>query len=869
MSDLPKDWEAVASKDGTYYWHTVTGEVTWKKPKQPSKPKPPPPPPLPNSPIVSEPPDDLYNYTDDYTHAFPNYQPVQTCYQNVVLLKEPSQDDISPSKVKTVDNYENVELIQRPSSQDEINKPESTDKPTLDRYRGPSDSEDPYTCVNKAPDRKSNFRHSAVKRKLSNNVEELVITREKVDVNGADKVPDIPIRSPSIYDDEEICNNLPVSQVYPEDSGTQFAVPFSDQYREVDKPVLINDPHSSLTKLPSYDKEQDPLLTNECDTSTTQTEVNNQSRDSGIGLSSSSRVNSYQSNSPLKSTITERPGTLYENVELPFEKNVPTTPTKALTEDKTLPEGWKQVDSDNGDVYYWHIESGATQWNFPEGQPLSPMPVILSEKISESSQPSTPLSTFSLPKVPLPEHTNVRSFSAWLIDIQDINSNELKHGNCTNIIENCIQSVSDRLQGDQELEQQVVLQVSPGVLKELDAQTSSINKAYSITRIRAWGCSRENSRYFAYIIRHSKSQVYKCNIYKCASSAKSLTLALKDFSGKSASDSSTQSPSKDKRQSTVSIGENESCNQQIDEGEQYQRFNVTFLGSIKVTEESGIELICSSLEKLKNQPANWIEAIIDIYTTHFIIVGTKTGEVLTETRVRFLSFLGLSNDDSMCGYITGDDDTYFCLGFRMEPNSIQLSLAMKDACESRFQRVCKGIPDDSIRSNSSSLKKGDSTILNKAEVASEKIGGYFKSKMSKVSKQVGHKLQRTSSAKTIYGTYQVQLYGSAQVPIDNDKKAVEEAISYLESQSNRLTNPHVIEFQITQGGFIFLDKEKRKFTKKVFSITNIRYCLKKGHSVAFVVMNKSGLFDAYAFGEINTNASVIIETIQTAVNENV
>lgn len=348
-------------------------------------------------------------------------------------------------------------------------------------------------------------------------------------------------------------------------------------------------------------------------------------------------------------------------------------------------------------------------------------------------------------------------------------------------------------------------------------------------------------------------------------------MALKELSNRNESDSSSQSsPNNNNRQSVVSFGENELSTQQVEEGEQYQRYKVTYMGCIKVADDTGIELVCSTLEKLKNQPANWVEASIDIFNTEFRVIETKTGEVVMETRVRFLSFLGLSNDDSMCGYITGDDGTYFCIGFKVEPNSIQLSLAMKSACENRFKRVSKSIPDDSIKSGSSSLRKlTESNLMNKAEVAGEKLGGYFKSKMNKVGKQMGNKLQRTASAKTIYGTYQVQLYGSAQVPIGDDKRAVEEAITYLESQSARLTDPYIIEFQITQGGFILLDREKRKFTKKVFPISNVRYCLKKGHSVAFVVQNKTGLFDAYAIGEINVSASVIIETIQTAVNANV
>ena len=142
-------------------------------------------------------------------------------------------------------------------------------------------------------------------------------------------------------------------------------------------------------------------------------------------------------------------------------------------------------------MYYWHIESGVTQWDFPDKQPSSPEP-ISDEHVSVSSQPSTP-SVHTSPPDTNQEQSSVRIFSAWLLEQQDINASELKHGSCTNIIEKCIQSACDRLQ-DEVNEQEVMLQVSPGVLKEINVNTNAINKAYSITRIRAWGCSRENSR---------------------------------------------------------------------------------------------------------------------------------------------------------------------------------------------------------------------------------------------------------------------------------------------------------------------------------------------------------------------------------------
>lgn len=35
-------------------------------------------------------------------------------------------------------------------------------------------------------------------------------------------------------------------------------------------------------------------------------------------------------------------------------------------EDDELPDGWKEVESENGTKYYWHISSGTTQWEKPQ-----------------------------------------------------------------------------------------------------------------------------------------------------------------------------------------------------------------------------------------------------------------------------------------------------------------------------------------------------------------------------------------------------------------------------------------------------------------------------------------------------------------------
>ena len=68
---------------------------------------------------------------------------------------------------------------------------------------------------------------------LSNNVEELVITREKIDSNGTEDTPDVPTRSPTLCSEAqgEVCEESPSGYVKAstETDNHQFILPFSNQ----------------------------------------------------------------------------------------------------------------------------------------------------------------------------------------------------------------------------------------------------------------------------------------------------------------------------------------------------------------------------------------------------------------------------------------------------------------------------------------------------------------------------------------------------------------------------------------------------------------------------------------------------------------
>lgn len=79
-------------------------------------------------------------------------------------------------------------------------------------------------------------------------------------------------------------------------------------------------------------------------------------------------------------------------------------------------------------------------------------------------------------------------------------------------------------------------------------------------------------------------------------------------------------------------------------------------------------------------------------------VVLQTNKLLFEHRVRFLCFLGIAKNDRFCGYILdgGEKDgekIFHFHGFKKEPNTDRLCLALHSACQARYKRVLDAHPE--------------------------------------------------------------------------------------------------------------------------------------------------------------------------------
>lgn len=154
-----------------------------------------------------------------------------------------------------------------------------------------------------------------------------------------------------------------------------------------------------------------------------------------------------------------------------------------------------QVQTEDGYIYYWHCQSGLTQWEFPTyGLSIQPIAEPLSQQPIDNSDSKPDILNFKPKDSGVGIEDSIR-FECELVDIQTIDSKTLIQGHCSELIEGCIQEfINKSNSGENILKHSVYLQVSRGIFRELDFVSNTVLKAFQINRIRAWGCCRDQPR---------------------------------------------------------------------------------------------------------------------------------------------------------------------------------------------------------------------------------------------------------------------------------------------------------------------------------------------------------------------------------------
>ncbi|XP_041750791.1 amyloid-beta A4 precursor protein-binding family B member 1 isoform X1 [Coregonus clupeaformis] len=322
----------------------------------------------------------------------------------------------------------------------------------------------------------------------------------------------------------------------------------------------------------------------------------------------------------------------------------------------------------------------------------------------------------------------------------EISEEEMAPGKSSVAVNNCIRQLSYHKHNLHDTAgiwgegKDMLLVLENEILNLIDPLGQTLLHTQPIVSIRVWGVGRDNGRErdFAYVARDKLTHVLKCHVFRCDTPAKNIATSMHDIcskimalrkSSKSSLNRLNIDPSK-----LVDIPFQEFP---APKNELVQRFQVCYLGNVPVAkpvgkERFGMDLVNVALDTAMNSKdkEEWTPVTVNVASATLTIITAETEEVLSECRVRFLSFMGVGKDIHTFAFIMAEGSgDFICHMFWCEPNAASLSEAVQAACMLRYQKCLDarppstssclpGPPADSVaRRVGSSVKKGVQSLL--------------------------------------------------------------------------------------------------------------------------------------------------------------
>uniref|UniRef100_A0A8C2X1B9 Amyloid beta protein binding family B member 3 n=1 Tax=Cyclopterus lumpus TaxID=8103 RepID=A0A8C2X1B9_CYCLU len=330
--------------------------------------------------------------------------------------------------------------------------------------------------------------------------------------------------------------------------------------------------------------------------------------------------------------------------------------------DPDLPSGWRTIKDSTG-TYYWHVPTGATQWQHPR---LTGTAQLLDTQVTTSVLTwLTGLSSSLIQQEEdgqqgsngPPECFAVRSLG-WL----EVEEEDLSPGRSSLAVSNVIQQLSHCSSPEQRDRQgawgegrEMMLVLKKDTLTLLDPLDHTPLHCQPITNIRVWGVGCNNGRDFAFVAGDKDSCVLKCHVFRCDTPAKAVATALNEMCFKVGP-------------SITALVCYRHANQQV-------------------SCDAGMEVLNRAIESIMNSTDRdeWEPAVIHV--TDHILSLWRGEERLWECQVRFLTFLGVGHDSHTFAVILdGGTQRFECHVFWCEPDAGMLSEAVQAACMVQYQK---------------------------------------------------------------------------------------------------------------------------------------------------------------------------------------
>ncbi|KAM6960871.1 amyloid beta precursor protein binding family B member 1 [Aplochiton taeniatus] len=235
----------------------------------------------------------------------------------------------------------------------------------------------------------------------------------------------------------------------------------------------------------------------------------------------------------------------------------------------------------------------------------------------------------------------------------------------------------------------------------IDPLGQTLLHAQPIASIRVWGVGRDNGRDFAYVARDNLTQVLKCHVFRCDSPAKNIATSLHEMCSKILSERKSTRPGLSRLNSDPCKPVHMPVQEfPVPKNEHSQRFLVYYLGNVSVGKpvgkgRMGMETVNEALEVAMDgkDKRDWTPVSVNVAPATLTILTRETEEVLSECRVRFLSFMGVGKDVHTFAFIMAEGPgDFICHMFWCEPNAASLSEAVQAACMLRYQKCLDARP---------------------------------------------------------------------------------------------------------------------------------------------------------------------------------
>ncbi|CAL8347573.1 unnamed protein product [Arctogadus glacialis] len=423
--------------------------------------------------------------------------------------------------------------------------------------------------------------------------------------------------------------------------------------------------------------------------------------------------------------------------------------SNAFETDTDLPSGWMRVRDTSG-TYYWHIPTGTTQWEPPSAQDklgdcvMSSSMSLETTPCEEQEEPWVHLShpdegasdtelwkeaevssdqclkefegaTLRYASInlnyncsqseeelklrPLCTDLESKCFAVRSLGWVEMSEDDMAPGKSSVAVNNCIRQLSYHKHNLHDTVgiwgegKDMLMVLENDTMNLIDPLGQTLLHAQPIASIRVWGVGRDNGRDFAYVARDNLTQVLKCHVFRCDSPAKNIATSLHEMCSKIMTERKASKPG-------LSRLDSDSPRPMVQEfpapkSELFQRFHVYYLGNVAVAKPVGVDMVNEALEVAMNakDKQDWTPVSVNVAPATLTILSRQTEEVLSENRVRFLSFMGVGKDVHSFAFIMAEGpQDFICHMFWCEPNAASLSEAVQAACMLRYQKCLDARP---------------------------------------------------------------------------------------------------------------------------------------------------------------------------------